>query len=50
MGDLLVMLDRHFAVVRSRSRWALWSRWKFATSLGRFFSLEERIVRHVKIT
>jgi len=32
------------------SRWALWSRWKFATSLGRFFSLEGRIVRHVKIT
>ena len=26
MRDLLIMLDRHFVVVRSRCRWALWSR------------------------
>jgi len=47
MGDLLVMLDRHFVVVRSRCRWALWSRGpeliKFATFSVIFFRWENSV-------
>lgn len=41
MGDLLIMLNRHFVVVRSRCRWALWSRSRLIkVAILRFFSSE----------
>ena len=50
MGDLLVMLDRHFIVVRSRCRWALWSRGRvdqIRNFLGNLFSVGKLSVGHV---
>jgi hypothetical protein len=50
MGDLLVMLDRHFVVVRSRCRWALWSRGRvdqIRNFLGNLFLVGKLSVGHV---